>query len=275
MERAFAPLIENLGEGTLLEATSYALGGGKRFRAMLVFLLGDTLGKGVDVSHAAFSVECFHAASLIADDLPCMDDDAFRRGKPSLHKAFGEDVAILASYALIAAGYEGISKNGEKLKEHAHLQKTAEHRIVLALRYVSQMASLATKGQYLDLYPPKKDLPTALDIMRKKTGTLFGVSFVLGWIFGGGDLFLLPLVQEAAMHMGMAYQIADDLDDEVQDGSMNIVSFLGREKASSLREEELASLEHYLQTLHLWSEPFQTLCNHLRREGSFFMNNKE
>ena len=75
---------------------------------MIVLLIADALGCGLPVMEAALSVEFFHTASLIADDLPCMDNDDFRRNKPSLHKMFGETVALLASYALIAAGYERI-----------------------------------------------------------------------------------------------------------------------------------------------------------------------
>lgn len=73
-------------------------------------MVARALGYGLDVFEACLSVEYFHTASLIADDLPCMDNDDYRRSKPALHKQFGETIALLASYALISAGYEKIFK---------------------------------------------------------------------------------------------------------------------------------------------------------------------
>jgi geranylgeranyl diphosphate synthase type II len=87
----------------LRDACEYALmNGGKRLRPAIVFMTAEALGFEVDVTQAALSIEYFHTASLVADDLPCMDDDDERRSKPSVHKAFGESEAILVSYALIA-----------------------------------------------------------------------------------------------------------------------------------------------------------------------------
>ena len=99
--------IDQMGEkNTLRDACEYALlNGGKRLRPILVLMIAESLGAQHDVMPSALSVEFFHTASLIADDLPCMDDDHERRSRPSLHVAFGEDIAILASYALISEGY--------------------------------------------------------------------------------------------------------------------------------------------------------------------------
>jgi len=104
--------IKDLGdENPLRDACEYALkNGGKRFRPALVYLISTSLNPDVDVSQAALSIELLHTASLIADDLPCMDDDDERRGRPSLHKVYDESIALLASYALIAAGYGCIAK---------------------------------------------------------------------------------------------------------------------------------------------------------------------
>src|SRR3989344_7419672 len=109
--------IEKLGEKNgLRDACEYALtNGGKRLRPIFVLMIADAIGEGLDAMPAALGVEFFHTASLIADDLPCMDDDDTRRSRPSLHKAFGESVAILASYTLIAAGYGAIYENGRKI----------------------------------------------------------------------------------------------------------------------------------------------------------------
>src|SRR5690606_39252223 len=91
----------------LRDACEYALmSGGKRFRPIITLLIAESLGSRSDVMQAALSIEYMHTASLIIDDLPCMDDDEFRRGKPCLHKVFGETTALLASYTLVNLAYE-------------------------------------------------------------------------------------------------------------------------------------------------------------------------
>ena len=93
------------GATKLREACEYALtNGGKRFRPILLMMTAKAANGSVDVGYAALAVELFHTASLVADDLPCMDNDDMRRDKPSLHKVYGEGVALLVTYALIAAG---------------------------------------------------------------------------------------------------------------------------------------------------------------------------
>lgn len=79
-------------------------------------LIAKALNPSAEVSQAALAVEFFHTASLVADDLPCMDDDDERRNKPSVHKVYDEATALLVSYALISAGYEFLAKNAETLK---------------------------------------------------------------------------------------------------------------------------------------------------------------
>lgn len=126
-EKELPLAIEQMGEKNVLrDACEYALVcGGKRLRPLIVLMTADALAQGLDVLPAALSVEFFHTASLIADDLPCMDNDDFRRNRPSLHKAFGESIAILASYTLIAEGYGGIHRNGERMKQDARFAQQA------------------------------------------------------------------------------------------------------------------------------------------------------
>ena len=125
---------------------------------------------------AGLSVKFFPTASLHADDLPGMDNDDMRRNRPSLHKAFGESVAVLASYALIAEGYGGIYRNSQNSPESA----------VLCLEAATRCAGIngATNGQFLDLYPPNSDLDTIKKINYQKTVTLVEISFVFVWLFG-------------------------------------------------------------------------------------------
>jgi geranylgeranyl diphosphate synthase, type II len=255
IERHLRVLVEEMGEkNALRDACEYALlGGGKRLRPILVLMIAEALGK--DAMPAALGIECFHAASLIADDLPCMDDDAMRRERPSLHKAFGESTAILASYALIAEGYGGIYKNSAGRPDLA----------VICLKEAARLAGIngATNGQFLDLFPPDHSLATIQKILYQKTVTLFELAFVFGWLFGGGDPAKLDRVKACAGHLGMAFQIADDLLDEGHD-RINIATALGKEKALRLFEQEMKGLQETLQELGLYSASFQEALIWLR-----------
>lgn len=272
IEEEMRKSIEEMGEANgLREACEYALtNGGKRLRPILVLLIAESLGLGLDVWPAALSVEFFHTASLIADDLPCMDDDDMRRNRPSLHKVYGESIAILASYTLIASGYGGIYLNSKKMKQHPLLGQKADEAAVLCLEAATRCAGLrgATNGQFLDLYPPDSNLETIRKIIYQKTITLFEISFVFGWLFGGGKAELLPKVQKCAAHLGMAFQIADDLQDSAQDdsqqSSINIATICGKEKATQFFEEELELFESCLKELSLWNVSFQKVIEWLR-----------
>ena len=240
-------------------AVEYALqSGGKRFRPLIVLSVAESL----DAMPAALCVEYFHTASLIADDLPCMDDDDLRRGKPSLHKAFNETTALLSSYALICAAFEKIHKNAEMMSEK--LEKRQADKIgMIALKQASKAAGIegATGGQFLDLFPPGGDLDTLMEVLRLKTVTLFETAFVLGWLFGGKDIAKLDIVRKAAHHFGLAFQIGDDLADLTQDkpGSANIAIEMGEEKAEELFYNELNGFDECLKFLDLHSAGLKAL----------------
>ncbi len=244
-----------LGPKTKLrEACEYALtNGGKRIRPIIVLQVAEALGYNADVTHAALAIEYFHTASLVADDLPCMDDDDERRSKPSVHKTYGEAVALLVSYALIAAGYSCLERNAKSLKQSGlPFASLSDHICVLALENATFYTGLegATGGQFLDIFPPNLHLETLREVIHKKTVSLFEISFVFGWLYGGGAIEKLPLVKQAASHFGMAFQIADDLGDMLQDCEnervVNMANVFGVEAAQQMLQKEA---EGYRQTL--------------------------
>lgn len=250
VDQSIADSISSFGpKNRLRDAVEYALkNGGKRFRPMIVHIVSEALGSQFDITDAALAVEYFHTASLIADDLPCMDDDDFRREVPSLHKAFDEATAVLASYALIAAGYERIRLNAAKLKNPQICS--------LAIENASLNTGIlgATGGQYFDLFPHELNREDAIPILEKKTATLFEISFVFGWLFGGGDLRRLPEVKQISAHFGLAFQISDDFLDwerDQREGALNYVSLVGSQKAAHTLFEELAQLKSFLKSLQL------------------------
>ena len=253
-------------QSTLRDACEYALmNGGKRIRPLIVMMVSKALGHHLDVLEACLSVEYFHTASLIVDDLPCMDNDDYRRSRPALHKKYGEAVALLASYALISAGYEKIFQSVQVLsKQKEPFGHRASEVCVIALDAATRCAGIsgATGGQYKDLFSNVKTLEEAYDVIYKKTITLFEIAFVFGWLFGGGDLEKVEEIRDTAYHFGMAFQIVDDLDDMNQDkkDSLNIGHLIGKEKAKAKFNEEIDTFSLKMKKLEMLSPEFiQTL----------------
>lgn len=245
--------------GVLKEAYEYALlNGGKRFRPALVFMVAAALDKNIDVSEAALAIEYFHTASLVADDLPCMDDDDVRRSKPTVHKVYGEAIALLTSYALIAEGYGAIAA-GFGGVTHGNPARASDGSkiIVLALENAAYNTGLsgATGGQFLDIFPPDLTEATLREVIHKKTTSLFEVAFVFGWLFGGGDSRELSQVKKCASHFGMAFQVADDLGDVEQDlkngRKINMAGVFGVVRAREVLEEELGAYRAMLVELKI------------------------
>lgn len=272
IEQEIAKSIISLGEKTKLrDACEYALtNGGKRFRPLIVLLVAEALEMGLNVVEAALSVEYFHTASLIADDLPCMDNDDERREMPSLHKVYGESIALLASYALITAAFEKIHRNALVMRESgAPFAQASDRACMLALESATHCSGIlgATGGQFHDLFPPNHNLETVKQVIYQKTVTLFEVSFIFGWVFGGGDVSKLDLVKKAAYHFGMAFQTADDLGDMLQDEKkqreISIARLIGKERALAFFEEEMRHLNKLLEELKLLTPSFEKMCNTL------------
>ncbi|OGN62715.1 MAG: hypothetical protein A3E26_04970 [Chlamydiae bacterium RIFCSPHIGHO2_12_FULL_49_32] len=270
IEKEIALSLTFFGEKTKLrDACEYALkSGGKRVRPLLVFLIAEALGNGLNVAEAAVAAEFFHTASLIVDDLPCMDNDDLRRNAPSLHKMYGEPVALLASYALMTAGFEWLVKSGERMRSApASFSFVADRAALFVLNAASRSSGItgATGGQFFDLFPKERGFDALKRVLYQKTVTLFEVAFYAGWLFGGGAFDALPQVKESAYHFGMAFQIADDMGDESQDSdkgvSSNVVHLLGRESARTLFEKELELFRKGAKELSIWSPSFEKLIS--------------
>jgi farnesyl diphosphate synthase len=211
-ERALSQALPagELAPGQLFEAMRYStLGGGKRMRPLLVYAAGTALGVTLDALDApACAVEMIHAYSLIHDDLPAMDNDELRRGKPTCHIAFGEAMAILAGDSLQALAFEVLSLS-------APLNESAKSRMVLRLAQACGPNGMAG-GQAIDLACVGQKLDeAALDRMHSfKTGALIWASVMLG---ADAALCSEPAVLDALSRyghdFGLAFQIHDDILD--------------------------------------------------------------
>jgi geranylgeranyl diphosphate synthase type II len=186
-----------------------ALGGGKRLRpAMAVLGYRTAGGRGAAVYPLAAAIEMIHAFSLIHDDLPAMDDDDFRRGRPSNHKVFGEAVAILAGDALLAEAF------GVLLR--ARRGATPE-RILASAREVAEAIGTSgiIGGQVVDVQCAGRRVkpPVVEYIHRHKTGSFMRASLTAGSVLGGAGTPLIAKLGEYGENVGLAFQIADDLLD--------------------------------------------------------------
>lgn len=202
------------------------LGGGKRIRALLVYATGTLLGAAPERLDApAVAIELIHAYSLVHDDLPAMDDDALRRGRPTVHVAFDEATAILAGDALQARAFQVL----------AQAQAPAELRIAWCETLARAAGSQGMcGGQAIDVEATGHQLPlTELEHMHAlKTGALIRAAVRMGALAGGADRRQLQRLDRFAAALGLAFQVRDDLLD-VEASSAELGKTAGKDAAQA------------------------------------------
>lgn len=257
----------------LYEAMRHAaIGGGKRMRPLLVVAACELFN--VDRERAlrvGLAIECIHVYSLIHDDLPCMDDDDVRRGKPTVHIAFDEATAVLAGDALHALAFEVIG-------DHAtHEDPFVRAELVCELARASGPSGMAG-GQMMDLVAENEpfDLPTTTRLQQLKTGALIGFCLEAGGIMGKTSPDIRTKLRGYARDLGLAFQIADDLLDiegdaelagktlrkDTEAGKATFASLLGVERA---RKQAEMLIDQAIGHLH----PFGSEADLLRAIARF------
>lgn len=201
---------------TVISSMEYSLSaGGKRIRPMLTLAFAELCGGTVKAAMPfACAVEMIHTYSLIHDDLPCMDNDDLRRGKPTNHKVFGEAAALLGGDGLLTLAFE-ILLSEKAVKENGY-EKCAKAGSVLA-KYAGAVGMIG--GQIIDLESEEKQIsPERLQIMdEKKTGALIAAACVMGCISAGASDEQIEAAKQYAMNIGIAFQIVDDILDVTSD----------------------------------------------------------
>jgi len=251
MVESLLPKSDEKAIAKLQEAMDYALtAGGKRMRPFLVLETAALFGADDRAMDAAVALEMIHSYSLVHDDLPAMDDADLRRGKPSVHKAYDQAIAVLVGDALLTEAFVVLGKYEAPITAPLSLE----------LAKASGMLGMVG-GQMLDLYPDGNDEASIISLQDKKTGALIECSATMGCIVGGASEAETQALRLYARKLCLAFQIADDLLDvtstpeelgkpagrDEDQGKVTFVSLLSeegaRDRLAKLNDEARAALE--------------------------------
>ena len=232
--------------------------GGKRLRPALALAAAEAVGAPPERAlPVAVAVELVHAYSLIHDDLPCMDDDDTRRGRPTVHVVWGEATAVLAGDALLAAAFLALTG------------AAADHpapRLLAAARDLAEAAGSLqlVGGQVDDLRLPSHELDAARieSVHARKSAALIAAAIVGGARLGGAPEPELARLHRFGLALGLAFQIADDLLDADRSEACSLVRVLGAEAARARAEALLAGALGEIESLGERAEPLRELARH-------------
>lgn len=259
-------------------AMRYSLfAGGKRIRPVLAIAAAHAVSDApVGVENAAVTLELIHTYSLIHDDLPALDNDDLRRGRPTCHKVYGEAMAILAGDALLTMAFEVLGRL-------PHTPAEVRIRLVEELARASGTVDGMIGGQVNDIEGERK-LPTARlleSIHRAKTGALIRASVRMGAIYGGATEEELKGLTEYGEHIGLAFQIVDDILD-VEESSEALGKTAGKDQAQQKitfpavhgleRSRQMAEEERV--NAHLALRPFDERAQRLRQLADLVVHRK-
>lgn len=269
VERALEKLLTR-GDTPLYRAMRYAvMSGGKRFRPLLLLAAGECFNQDPNLLKPfACAVELIHNYSLIHDDLPSMDNDEYRRGLPTCHKAYGENIAVLAGDALLTLAFQVMAEAG-----------VPERLLSVKIEVITEITKCSgaegmVGGQELDITFSKEKAGEDyyMDMISKKTGALILASVKAGALLGEAPSCQLAAVEEYGAHIGKAFQIRDDLldadevDREEKFPRPNILFLWGRDKAADKLEDHLESAVAALESAGVVSESLVFLARKLMLE---------
>ena len=256
----------------ILKAIKSSFNDGKRLRPIIAYQINKSLNLLNNTNYTVNKIilipELIHTTSLIIDDLPCMDNDLYRRNNKTIHYEYGERSAQVLSMYLFSKIYDFLEQDFSLLKTK-NIDNVV-NRQELILENISYNLGFcgAPLGQYLDisidsLFSKEDYSENIYKLIEKKTATFFELSFVLSYISSGGDLAKIKLLKKAALSFGIAFQISDDFIDADTDAKKknhpNIVNVLGPNKSYDLLLKELETCKEILNNLHLNNVVFEEI----------------
>lgn len=283
--------INDIKDDNLKEMVEWCLNGGKRLRAIIVLDICESQMKSnnkyndIDdlelVLNISVACELLHNASLIIDDLPCMDNDIMRRGKETMHYKYGEKKAHLLFYYLMTEISHLLKKDIDKCDFITKEYKNQLIKLLLS-NYLDNL-NMAITGQFLDIYPlqdlkKNKQLKLVGNIKKEyiikmimnKTSPFFELSFISGYLLSNGDLNNLDKVRKVGQLFGLVFQISDDFEDEKKDLDrgldmlmQNYVLLIGKNDSYRDFMEYIELLKTLLLELNLYSKLMEELINYL------------
>ena len=274
VEQALSLWVASEAPAGLGEAMRYAvLDGGKRLRPLLVLAASEAVsGQHHAALRAACATELIHAYSLVHDDMPCMDNDVLRRGKPTVHVRFGEAGALLAGDALQALAFELLTPADDSVPEHMQAQ------LCRLLALAAGSAGMAG-GQAIDLASVGRTLDEAQlrEMHRLKTGALLQASVLMGAACGNAAAYTQAALAQYGAAIGLAFQVVDDILDvtadsatlgktagkDAQNDKPTYVSILGLARSKAYADELLAQALKALQDSGLADTRALTALAHL------------
>lgn len=260
----------------LIDAMKYSLfAGGKRLRPILCLAGAEAVGgTETDVLPAACALELIHTYSLIHDDLPLMDDDDLRRGKPTCHKIFGEAVALLAGDGLLTESFN-------LMTAPELVERVSPHLIFKVIALISKAAGYRgmVGGQVVDIQSEGKaaDLSVVEFMHTHKTGALISASVASGAILAGGDKSELEAITSYGQKIGLAFQISDDILDiegdsmtmgkesgsDEQKGKITYPAVIGLSKAKQVQSELVEASIESLRAFDHRAEPLRQIARYI------------
>jgi len=240
-------------------------GGGKRIRPIFTLATAELFGRDDEsVIKIACGIELIHTFSLIHDDLPCVDNDDFRREKPSSHKVFGEAIAILAGDALLVSGFDSIVKNSEvkEIKKQSILKVIKETSF-----YIGTENMLG--GEVEDISVDNKDITkeALINLYMKKTSALICLSIRSGAILSGANQKQLKALTKYGENVGLAFQIVDDMLDIMQDQrdteKPNYANKYGMKESNRESEKLIKEAKDSLKIFNHKAETLRNIADYL------------
>ena len=275
---------KEISNNQLKEMIYWSIKGGKRLRSMIVLDIAnsmDNIHQTIsNVNKASICCEFSHTSSLIIDDLPCMDNDNYRRDIETIHFKYGVNNAYILANYLLSRSTTLIYDNLEEI-ENDNKEKTEQIQKYLINNYLENY-NTCILGQYVDIYPLQKSKEGTInftgvikdDYLRKiivdKTAPFFEMSFMSGYLLSGGDINNCSQIKKISQLFGLIFQISDDFEDQEQDLKkscqsliQNYVLIIGKEQAVEdfHKYKDLFIIE--MENLNLYSELFKNIIEYL------------